>query len=300
MEITVLIENTSDSELVREHGLSFYIAFEGKQYLLDAGSTGAFLENAKKLNIPLAEVDDCILSHGHYDHGGGFAEYLKQYGRKEAAEEAAEKKTELKKMAPGRMIPVYAMGSVLDSFYSNSGGELHEIGVPQEVRQYREQFRFIREKTQIAEHVWLLPHSTRGLECIGERAGLFRKCGDEICPDDFAHELSLVFDTEDGLVIFNSCSHSGIIPILEEVKSSFPGKKKRAFLGGLHMKGKRDGKEICTFSREEIREIAEYLKREGLQKLYTGHCTGQAGFELLQTFLGEGVERLVTGKRVSL
>lgn len=43
--------------------------------------------------------------------------------------------------------------------------------------------------------------------------------------DDFHHEQSLVFDTDDGLVILNSCSHGGIDNIVKEVKATFEGKK---------------------------------------------------------------------------
>ena len=78
MQITVLIENTTDSELVCEHGLSLLIENEGQKVLLDAGQTGVFLENAYKMGMDINHVDYAVLSHGHYDHAGGFAAYLER------------------------------------------------------------------------------------------------------------------------------------------------------------------------------------------------------------------------------
>ena len=78
MKITALLENTANrSDMKTEHGLSLYIETENKCILFDMGQTTMFTENAKTLGIDLQKVDLAILSHGHYDHGGGLAEFLK-------------------------------------------------------------------------------------------------------------------------------------------------------------------------------------------------------------------------------
>ena len=77
MKIYTLMENTTCNEaLACEHGLSLYIEAAGKRILFDAGQTGAFADNAEKMGIDLSQVDICILSHGHYDHGGGLKRFL--------------------------------------------------------------------------------------------------------------------------------------------------------------------------------------------------------------------------------
>lgn len=279
MKITVLIENTTNSDLISEHGLSLLIEFEEKKYLLDAGSTGVFLQNAKAIGVSIKDVECAVLSHGHYDHAGGFGAYLKE----------------------NPQVKVYGMKSAREEYYSGSGGSIHPIGIPEDVfPKYEKQFIFIEKITRLAEHVYLIPHSTKGLEAIGERTKLYRKKGEEYVPDDFSHELSLVFEMEEGLFIFNSCSHGGIRNIMEEVKAVFPEKRIVGFCGGLHMKGTKNGMEYCTFSKEEVEEIALYLRQEGLQKLYTGHCTGMVGLALLKEFLGEQVEELFTGKEICI
>ena len=62
MKVTVLIDNVAGSGLAGEWGLSFYIEFKGKKYLLDAGSSGKFAENARRQGIDLGGVDCAVLS----------------------------------------------------------------------------------------------------------------------------------------------------------------------------------------------------------------------------------------------
>ena len=78
MKMVVLVENSSRCRLCAEHGLSVYIEYEGKTYLLDTGATALFAENAKELGIDLSKVDTAFLSHAHYDHSGGFEEFFKE------------------------------------------------------------------------------------------------------------------------------------------------------------------------------------------------------------------------------
>ena len=275
MKITVLIENTTQSELLCEHGLSLLIENNGKKILLDAGTTDKFLENARNMKLDLMDVDMCVLSHGHYDHSGGFYSYLQM----------------------NDVVKVYAMEKFDEEYFSSNGG-MHEIGVPKDIiKEFGHRFIKVSEVTKIDEGVYLVPHTTKGLEKIGERTGLFKKVDGEMLPDDFAHEMSLVIDTEEGLTIFNSCSHGGFCNIIREVKEFFGDRSINAFVGGLHMKGMKDGVEYCTFSDEQITEIAVTMEQENIKKIYTGHCTGEAGFEKVRLACGdERVEKLYTGK----
>ena len=77
MKITVLAENTSKKENIGcEHGLSLLIETEKHIILFDMGQSELFAENAEKLGIDLGNVDIAVLSHGHYDHGGGLKKFL--------------------------------------------------------------------------------------------------------------------------------------------------------------------------------------------------------------------------------
>ena len=77
MKLITLMENTTTrDDLVCEHGLSLYIEAGDLRILFGAGQSAAFADNAEKLGVDLSAVDLCILSHGHYDHGGGIARFL--------------------------------------------------------------------------------------------------------------------------------------------------------------------------------------------------------------------------------
>jgi 7,8-dihydropterin-6-yl-methyl-4-(beta-D-ribofuranosyl)aminobenzene 5'-phosphate synthase len=275
MKITVLIENTKpdgESSLVCEHGLSLLIEESGRRLLLDSGSTESFFDNAKALNVSLTDLNLCVLSHGHYDHSGGYGALFKA----------------------NPDIMVYARKSALNHYYSGIG-EMHEIGIPENVLEYSDRFILVDGIRQISDNIYLVPHDVEGLSEIGKKAKLFKLSDGKIVPDDFSHEQSLVYDTPKGLVIFNSCSHAGVCSIISEARRAMGGKNVYAYVGGLHMKGRSHGIETCTFSDAEIDLLCREIKREEIKYVYTGHCTGLIGIEKMQERLGDMVRPLTTG-----
>jgi len=110
-------------------------------------------------------------------------------------------------------------------------------------------------------------------------------------PDNFSHEQSLVFETERGLVIFNSCSHAGPDNIIAEVRAAFPGRKIYALIGGLH---------LYKLTDDEVRGLAERIRETGIELVCTGHCTGDRGYEVLREELGAGVQQLFTGMEIEV
>ena len=77
MKITALVENRSSCDLTPVHGLSLYIETERHKLLFDLGPDGTLLKNAEKRGIDLGQVDAAVISHGHFDHGGALAAFLK-------------------------------------------------------------------------------------------------------------------------------------------------------------------------------------------------------------------------------
>ena len=264
----MLSDNIADrkSELKGEWGLSFHIEQNGRVYLLDTGASSLFSANAEKLGIDLSAVDMGILSHSHYDHSDGLGKFF----------------------ALNRTALFYISSKCEDNCYGKRFIFSRYIGIKKGLtRKYKDRIIRVKGSIKLCDGVHLICHTGDGLETIGKKAGLYKKIGGRLVPDDFDHEQSLVFETEKGLIIFNSCSHAGPENILSEIKSAFPQKEPYAYFGGLH---------LYKSSEEEIRRMAQVLKSSTLQLIVTGHCTGDKAYKILKETLGDRLEQLHAGK----
>lgn len=276
MRITVLVENTGPSEFKIEHGLSLYIEFNDKKYLLDAGPSDSFFKNAHALSIDLGRVDKAVLSHGHYDHGDGFMVFLNQYKDK----------------------VVYGSKNIFDDYYSGSGGSVHYIGLSSKLKQMKNRFNTISKDTKIDEKIYLILDDVSNTKEIGVQKKLYKKVDDGLQPDNFNHELSLVFDTPKGLVICNSCSHAGLESIVDNIKKRL-NKPVYAYVGGLHMKSTKNHIETSSFTEEQIQNLCIFIEKN-IQYVLTGHCTGNVSYDLLKKYLKDRIDFLTTGKTIEI
>ena len=72
MEILTLVENRCyDKRLMPEFGLSLLVTFRDSTILFDMGASSRFADNAEIMDKDLAKVDCAVISHAHFDHGGG-------------------------------------------------------------------------------------------------------------------------------------------------------------------------------------------------------------------------------------
>jgi len=278
MKITILIENDGPGRYETEHGLAVHIAYNNRNYLLDAGSSDAFIQNARLLGVDLGAVDAAVLSHAHYDHSSGFDGFF-----------------QLNKKAK-----VYLRDEAKELCYGKVGFFKRYVGIPEGLlKTYEHRFVYISSNQRLAEGVWLIGHKTGGLEERGKKGKMYRQTDDGLRPDDFAHEHSLVFKTRKGLVIFNSCSHAGIENIVNEVKDKFPGIEVYAVFGGFHLMGVRGTKSL-GYSKMEVRRLAETLNHQNVQNIYTGHCTGVPAYKILNEVLGEKIHHMETGTVIEI
>lgn len=257
MKFTTLIENGPSSNFHYEHGLSFWIEFEGHTYLLDSGMTSLFMENAKALRLDISHPDACILSHGHNDHGGGFSEYVKLYPHNR----------------------IYMKKEALLPHWSTSHDHLHSISINPDLK---DNAIFVEDTIQIANNVYIVPDNpiTPAKDSL-----LYTEVNGELQKDTFDHEVSLVFISDKGLIIFNSCSHARFEGILPKIESIFH-KPVYAYIGGLHLKDSH-------LSDEQYKMFSEYI-RKNIPYLYTGHCTGDEACKKLP------VLHLEIGKTIEL
>lgn len=271
MKITVLIDNIPAGNLAGEWGLSFYIEFKGKKYLLDTGSSAKFIANAGRLGIDIAAIDCAVLSHAHFDHSRGMAAFFKA----------------------NTIAPFVVSPSAKENCYSGVKFFKAYIGLPKGVlKKYASRISRPDGMAEVGEDVFIVPHSTAGLEGVAVRSHLYVRRGfRKFEPDDFAHEQSLVFRTDEGLVVFNSCSHSGAEVIVDEVRRAFPGEEIKAYLGGLH---------LFRLTDDEVASVASRIDASGVGRLYTGHCTGQRAFDILRRRFGDRVQQFHSGMVIEL
>lgn len=265
MRATVIVDNIKNDNMCGEWGLSIYIEYKDKKILLDTGASNLFVENARKLNISLEDVDIAVLSHGHYDHANGMESFL---GINDKAF-------------------FYLQENCSENCYAKKWIFHKYIGIPKGIlSKYQNRMIYASGDYEVSDGISLIPHKTGNLENIGKKEGMYQKTPAGWKPDDFSHEQSLVFDTPEGLVIFNSCSHGGAANIINEVAETFPQKKMLAIIGGFH---------IFNKSENEVREFARKIKDTGIKYVYTGHCTGKKSFEILKEELGDMVSQLKVG-----
>lgn len=268
LKITVLTDNREGEDLGGEWGLSVLIEADGRRILLDAGQSGLFAENAEKLGESIADVDFAFLSHAHYDHADGLERFF-----------------ELNDHAP-----VYIRDCAEENCWGeDEDGKLIYQGIKHGLLEaHKDRFVGIPGGgcTEIAEDIFAVPHKNADYSGIALRGKLYTLEDGVPVPDTFAHEQSLVFRTVRGLVIFNSCSHTGVPNIVSEVREALGDEKILAYVGGLHL--------FCL-PEKEVERVIDFLEVQGIEQIYTGHCTGEGPFGQIRKRMGDSTVLFRTG-----
>ena len=265
MHITVLSDNNGTETLAGEWGLSILIEHGALRILLDAGASDRFMKNAAALGKDLSGLDFAVLSHAHYDHADGFVPLLRA----------------------NPALKVYVRACTEANCYADKENGMEYIGVaPALVEEFEDRLVRVDGDCELAGGVWLIPHKARHRSKIGARERMYVKGCCNLYPDDFSHEQSLVFETQQGLCIFNSCSHAGASEIIGEVCDAFPGQRVHAYVGGFH---------LYRRTPEEAEAFAGRLAERGVERILTGHCTGDEAFAILKARLGDRIDRFRVG-----
>ena len=237
MKAKVLVDNITKNQWKAEWGLSIYIEYNGHRILLDTGTTEAFAENADQMGVRLEDVEFGVLSHAHYDHSDGLGEFFKR----------------------NPTAKFYLQKSAEENCYSRKNFLFKKyIGIRRGyLETYKDRIVYADGDLEVIPGVTLLAHRTPGLSGVGKKAGMYVRKNGRWRPDDFSHEQSLVLDTKEGLVIFNSCSHGGADVIIREAEAAFPGKQIYGLIGGFHLFRSED---------QEVRELADRIIGQGTEQ----------------------------------
>lgn len=293
MKIVTLVENSChDSRLKEEFGLSLLIEGGGARILFDMGATSLFAENGDVLGAGLIDIDCAVVSHAHYDHGGGLATFLERNTR----------------------ASVYVGKNAAGDYYGNAGAKLplflepmlHPlIGTSRWCSRYvgldksvldEKAARFVEaeDMAEICENVFLLTEIQQDYPLAEGNKYLLELDGQALRRDRFSHELIMVVREPDGLGLVTGCGHGGILNMLKTVQYRFAGERIKTVVGGFHL-AMQPGKPGIAGNRDDIIFIADELHKAGVDKVLTGHCTGEEACSILAERLGERFERLSTG-----
>lgn len=276
MKLSVLVENSvCDNNhlcLKGEHGLSLYIQFNGKKILFDVGQSDLFVTNAKKLDIDLSEIDYLIISHSHYDHGGGLEHFL-------AINDTAK---------------IFVHQSATHKYYSKSvRSGLRYIGLDFElIEANAERISFIDSDCQISDKVTIIQGFSESFPRSEMNNTLYVEENYALSLDSFKHELCLVLEEDSGLLVFTACSHSGLPNILKKVNTQFNNKKIVAVFGGFHIHSPSNNKDANV---EYINKLMEEIMRYS-SLFYTGHCTGKQNLSYMKSKLGDKIKTMNSGE----
>lgn len=263
MIVKTLMEDTAcDPSFLSEHGLSLYIEANGRKILFDTGQSSVFVENAEKLGVDLSQVDFAVLSHAHYDHGGGLQTFLK-----------------LNDHAPVYVSP-FAFDECLNAAGKTIGLDSSLQGNPRLV--------LANENTRLPDgfsvysgegHTPVEPINAYGLQT--KRYGA-------VIPDDFRHEIYLEIAEGGKRILISGCSHKGIVNIVHWFQPN-------VLIGGFHLMKldpQGDGKAILNAVAQEL---------AGANTLYyTCHCTGVLQYKYLKQYMQDRLFFISSGQEISV
>lgn len=273
MKLTVLSENTRVYDALEcEHGLSIYIEMSGRRILFDTGAGSIFRNNAEKLGVDLSKVDLLVISHGHYDHGGGLRTFLKINSHAK----------------------IYLHRQAFEPHFSKRPEGIAYIGLDQTLLP-NDRFVFCGDQCVIDEGVEVFSRVTSKRFFPSCNATLLMKRGGDFIPDDFAHEQNLIIRQDGKSILIAGCAHKGIVNIVDACRDRI-GRFPDVVVGGFHLSGSRGNQ---SEARETVDAIGDYLKSTSSQ-YFTCHCTGMENYQQLKNSLGKQIQHLSAGDQISI
>jgi 7,8-dihydropterin-6-yl-methyl-4-(beta-D-ribofuranosyl)aminobenzene 5'-phosphate synthase len=274
MKITALIENTACSgALAAEHGLSLYIEAAGKKVIFDTGESGTFAENAETLGVDLDSVDFAVLSHGHYDHGGGLRTFLSK----------------------NRLAMIHLRQSAFDRHYSQLPDTLRYNGLDETLLP-NARFIFTDPICVIDEHFSLFSEVPAYEPRYVSNSVQMELLDGRLQPDRFVHEQNMVVEENGKYVLVAGCAHCGIYNIIRRFRELYR-RDPDAVVGGFHLMIPSLKKPLPD---SDIDALADKLKAMTATRFYTCHCTGQYAYERLRSSMGDQVDYLSGGRTVEI
>ena len=283
--------------LISEFGLSMHAESqrgpETRNVLVDFGFTPeALVGNTALLGIDPAKLDALVLSHGHFDHFGGLAGFLRQSKDKLKAK-----------------LPLYVGGE--DCFCSRdwvappARGNFGTLD-RKALEQANLAVTYAERPSLVADHAFttgqiglqsfekLLSPSTMkigiedGIGCYPDKFSQEER-SKAIIPDQFQHELATAYKLKGrGLVVLTSCSHRGVVNAVKQAQAASGIAKVHAVIGGFH---------LAPYKEDYVRQTIVALKEMDVDYVIPLHCSGEMFYELARVEMPTRLLRSYTGTR---
>lgn len=261
MKVNILTDNrVSKRGLLAEHGLSIFIETVKGNFLFDTGQSAVYLHNAQKMGLDLTKTDHLIISHGHYDHGGGLNYFPN----------------------PDQLPLVYVHERALGKRYKiMPDGNFQEVGLG-----WSSEFKLVQTQDyyQIMPGVILCGNIPQTVEFETVTPGFYQ--ADKQTPDLLEDEQMLIFDVAGGLCIFLGCSHPGVANCLNQAKKLFPDKNINTLVAGMHLN---------IASPQRIQKTINFLQAQKIKNVVPLHCTGIMAITEIKRALGDACSLYCAG-----
>ncbi len=259
LEVVILLTMLADRAGVGEWGFSALIEAEGHRILFDTGARPeTVLRNALELKADLAGVTDVILSHHHGDHTGGLVTLRRELARRN----------------PAALKRAHVGAGIFLGRPAPDGRETNEaLGARAEYEHLGGSFVVVERPTELFPGAWLtgpVPRTHPERNWTLKRT--IRQPDGRLAEDNVPEDMSLVLDTDKGLVLISGCGHAGIINTLEYARKRVRPIHVHAALGGFH---------LFEADAATLDWTAAKLRDMELANLLGAHCTGvEAVYEL--------------------
>jgi 7,8-dihydropterin-6-yl-methyl-4-(beta-D-ribofuranosyl)aminobenzene 5'-phosphate synthase len=278
VRVTLLIDNERSAPgLCTQWGFSAWIEAGGARVLLDSGGNDAFWRNARALGVPLESADAFVLSHGHFDHGGGLWRVVQA--------------------APGARLVLHP-GGLAPHFLLRKTGKVDPVGLPERslvaLHSAARRITWALGPVEAAPGVWASGPIPRhhALEEVERNFFLDRACTvrDQVVDDQAVWVPSSV-----GLIVVVGCAHAGMVNTLEYVRGAAAQASQTAatvrlplapdglpqvaaVVGGMH---------LLQASSARLHATAEALAAAGTRLVVPVHCSGKRAKAYLHDRFGE-------------
>jgi 7,8-dihydropterin-6-yl-methyl-4-(beta-D-ribofuranosyl)aminobenzene 5'-phosphate synthase len=274
--------------LKQDFGFSAIVQYRGKTILFDAGTDARVFEsNLKSLKIDLREIDVAVVSHGHYDHIGGF-DYLLSVNPKVKIYLP----NDFTSLGAPTIFPFRGTDAAVaktlpkDRQYFRGEREIEGMKTEPTGRFWKSDVEYLTAAKEVLPGVTIIPTTSRLM-------GTFIKYPPfEENPQFIGMpELSVSFATEKGEIIITGCSHSTIETIIQEARKVHQ-RKIYTVAGGFH---------LIPYKRDYIEGLAKRMREEyGIESVAPAHCTGHLGFAIFQQVFGDKYRFFGLGERINL